>query len=229
MLTQGDVENDYYTFHVNSEDGDYKASDNGEPEHALLANVPASSAESTRSVKIKKRAKPLCRRLGPEMTPQHKLPMKNYLSNSGEGDQADGQSDVAEDCSNHDSVSQKVMGKITTEMEQRLQTNKGLWSYYSDFILQNLGESSILLLENGEEKVGITGITQGPLTDYFQDAHQRMHFAKWFRPLTLIILTACLYDLITAAFQADAALAEAAKSASILRLHDSLTAFFPSL
>lgn len=69
MLTQGDVENDYYTFHVNSEDGDNKASDNSEPEHALLASVPASSAESTRSVKIKKRAKPLCRRFGPEMTP----------------------------------------------------------------------------------------------------------------------------------------------------------------
>jgi hypothetical protein len=113
---------------------------------------------------------------------------------------------VAEDSS--ESPSKAIMSKINSEIETRVQAPAGLWTYYSEFILQNLGESSILLLENGEEKAkGITGTTSGPLTDYFKDTNQRMQFAKWFRPLTFIILAACLFNIAVTTFQADPALA----------------------
>lgn len=123
-------------------------------------------------------------------------------------------SDVAEDCS--DKVS--VVAKINAEIEHRIQ-HVGLWTYYTDAILEHIGEREILLLENAEEKRGITGTTTGPLTDYFNDARKRIQFAKWFRPLTFVILTTCLYELTIATFQANPLLASS-KPARVARIHD---------
>lgn len=84
------------------------------------------------------------------------------------------------------------MQSIITSLENKNKHSTGLWSYYADFILSNLFESTLLLLENGSERVDTQGITKGPLTAYFSDARQKMEFAKWFRPVTFLLLTACL-------------------------------------
>ena len=80
----------------------------------------------------------------------------------------------------------------------------GLWSYYVDFLLANLFDESILLCENGEEKLyqrnsKVQGLV-GPTSDYFKDTEIRMSFARWFRPLLLIGLTGCIYTCLIAIF-----------------------------
>lgn len=93
------------------------------------------------------------------------------------------------------------MKEIIADLESSSIPSTGLWSYYADFMLSNLFESSVLLLENGSERKESDGITEGPLTAYFSDAREKMEFAKWFRPVTFLALTACIQVLTIAVFQ----------------------------
>jgi hypothetical protein len=93
------------------------------------------------------------------------------------------------------------MQEIIADLESSSTPSTGLWSYYADFMLSNLFESTVLLLENGSERKESDGITKGPLTTYFSDAREKMEFAKWFRPVTFMALTACIQELTIFVFQ----------------------------
>jgi hypothetical protein len=112
----------------------------------------------------------------------------------------------------------EVIRQIERDMQSEFAT--GLWSYYVDFLLANLYDSSILLCENGEEKLlhrncKVEGLV-GPTSDYFKDTNIRMNFARWFRPLLLIGLTACIYVCLIAMFQADPAICDALRMRLVL-------------
>ena len=69
-----------------------------------------------------------------------------------------------------------------------------------DCLLGNLFDDSVLLLANGEEKVN-DKIQSGPISEYFADAEKRIKFARWFRPLVFLGLTACTHILLISTFQ----------------------------
>lgn len=50
-------------------------------------------------------------------------------------------------------VASNLMLLINKEYDERYNNKSGLWSYYADFMLENLFESSVFLLENGEERL----------------------------------------------------------------------------
>jgi hypothetical protein len=212
-----EAESEFFTYNIGTEDSQASA-DEKEPV------VKAPVCDSTKSAKVKRRTRPLCRRLEPNMTPQHAQPVRQFLQASEEPT-LDVTSDIAEESS--EGFSQALMGKVNKEMERQIE-HVGLWTYYTDMILQHLGEREILLLENGEERSGITGTTTGPLSDYFKEAKNRIQFAKWFRPLTFVILTTCLYELTIATFQADPVLA-GWKPGRVVRIHDWLVKVWPAL
>lgn len=68
-----------------------------------------------------------------------------------------------------------------------------------DCLLGNLFNDSVLILANGDEK--INDKTQyGPISEYFAEADKRIKFAKWFRPLVFLGLTACTHFLLISTF-----------------------------
>jgi len=112
----------------------------------------------------------------------------------------------------------EVIRQIESDMQSEFAS--GLWSYYVDFFLANLYDESILLCENGEEKLlhrncKIEGLV-GPTSDYFKDTEIRMNFARWFRPLLLIGLTTCIYICLIDMFQVDPAISDALKMRLVL-------------